>query len=89
MHFSIYINNYFIRKINLKGIKEIKLIPIDHCLSFPDCIEINEYEMCWMGWKQSKEKFSSKLKEYISNINIDNDLNKISNIVKIRPVSRC
>lgn len=63
----------------------MKLIPIDHSLSFPDCIEINEYEMCWMGWKQAKMPFSKKMKEYISNMDILEDFRKISDVVKMRP----
>ena len=78
---------FYLRKKNSEGNKEIRLIPIDHSLSFPDCIEVNEYEMCWMGWKQANEKFSNKLKEYINNIDILNDLRKISSIVKMREVS--
>ncbi len=63
------------------------MIPIDHSLSFPDCIEVNEYEMCWMGWKQAHKPFSKKMLEYIKNIDIIGDMKKISDVVKIRSVS--
>lgn len=73
------------RKKNKNKENEYKLIPIDHSLSFPDCIEINEYEICWMGWKQSKEPLSKKLKDYILQMDILEDMKKISEVVKIRP----
>lgn len=78
-------NILVLKKKNVKGEKEYKLIPIDHSLSFPDCIEINEYEMCWMGWNQSKLQFNSKLIEYISQIDPKKDITYLSNILKMRP----
>ena len=79
-------NILVIKKKNKSGQKEYKLIPIDHSLTFPDCIEIYEYEMCWTGWKQSKEPFSQKMLEYINSIDITGDMKKISETVKMRPI---
>lgn len=42
--------------------------------------------MCWMGWEQSKEPFSDEIISYIKNINIKEDLNRISNNIKIRQI---
>ncbi len=78
-------NILVVKKKNSKGEREYKLIPIDHALSFPDCIEINEYEICWMGWEHSQKPFSKKMKDYIANIDILDDMKKISDVVKIRP----
>ena len=78
-------NILVVKKKNTKGEREFKLIPIDHALSFPDCIEINEYEICWMGWEHSQKPFSKKMKDYIANIDILEDMKKISDVVKIRP----
>jgi len=64
-----------------------KLIPIDHSLSLPDCIEIQEYEMCWMSWNQAKKPFSKKSLEYIESINIMEDIRCLNELVKIRDIS--
>ncbi len=45
--------------------KVIKLIPIDHGLSFPDNLEIYDYEMVWMGYRQSQQPFSEKSLSFI------------------------
>ena len=74
-------NILVVKKKNTKGEREMVLI---HSLSLPDCIEINEYEMCWMGWDHSQKPFSKKIKDYISGIDIIGDMKKISDIVKIR-----
>lgn len=36
----------------------LKLFPIDHGLSFPDCFDAQTYDMIWMRWPQSKQPFS-------------------------------
>lgn len=41
--------------------------------------------MCWMGWEQTKQPLSEKLKDYVLQIDILDDMNKLSEIVKIRP----
>ncbi len=38
--------------------KSTTLIPIDHGLSFPDNFEIYDYQIVWMGYKQSHIPFS-------------------------------
>ena len=75
------------RKSKTTGKTYYKLIPIDHSLSFPDCIKISEYEMCWMGWDQAKEPFCDELKQYIRKINIIEDMNRLSKAVKMREVN--
>jgi len=61
-----------------------RLIPIDHSLSFPDCIKIQEYEMCWMGWDQAQVPFSKELLSYIKKIDIMGDMQRMSNSIKLR-----
>jgi len=39
-------------------VKTTNLIPIDHGLAFPDNFEIYEYQIVWMGYKQSQVPFS-------------------------------
>ena len=63
-----------------------RLIPIDHSLSFPDCIKIQEYEMCWMGWEQACVPFNKEMLSYIKKIDIMADMNRISGIIKLRDV---
>jgi hypothetical protein len=63
-----------------------KLIPIDHSLSFPDCIKIQEYEMCWMGWEQATLPFNKEMLSYIKKIDYMSDMNRMSGIIKLRDV---
>ena len=48
--------------------KILRLIPIDHGLSFPDNFEIYDYEMVWMGYRQSEKPFSEKSLQFIEEI---------------------
>ena len=50
--------------------KYYKLVPIDHALSFPSCLEIEDFNICWMSWKQANIPFTKELKDYIESINI-------------------
>lgn len=68
--------------------KYMKLIPIDHSLSFPDCIEINEYDMCWMSWNQSKLPFSNEIIDYIRELDIYSEINHVMKYIKIRSVRK-
>ena len=61
-----------------------KLIPIDHALSFPDCLKIYDFEICWTSWDQAQVEFSQEMKEYIKNINILEDMRRISQYIKLR-----
>ena len=62
-----------------------KLIPIDHALSFPSCLEIGDFDICWMSWKQAEIPFTQKEKEYIDNINILEDMEKLNSYIYLRP----
>ena len=62
-------------------------MPIDHSLSFPDCIKISEYEMCWMSWDQANIPFCDEIKNYVRKINIIEDMNRLSKIIKMRDVN--
>ena len=61
-----------------------KLVPIDHSLSFPDCLKIYDYELCWMGWDQAQQPFTDKLKAYIQSIDIVADMERLSKTIKLR-----
>ena len=62
-----------------------KLIPIDHALSFPSCLEIGDFEVCWMSWSQAEVPFTQKEKEYIESINIIQDMEKLNSFIYLRP----
>jgi hypothetical protein len=63
-----------------------KLIPIDHSLSLPDCIEIQEYEMCWMSWNQAQKPITKECLDYIEKIDILDDIRKLGELIKIRDI---
>ena len=65
--------------------KYYKLIPIDHAYSFPSCLEVGDFDMCWMTWKQAEVPFTQKEKEYIENINIIEDMEKLNSYIYLRP----
>lgn len=70
------------KKVNKKDF--YKLIPIDHALSFPDCLKIYDYELCWMTWKQAEVPFTEEEKNYISSIDILEDMERIDKVIKLR-----
>ena len=65
--------------------KFYKLIPIDHALSFPSCLEIGDFDICWMSWSQAEVPFTKKEKEYIESINIIEDMKKLNSYIYLRP----
>ena len=65
--------------------KYYKLVPIDHALSFPSCLEIGDFDICWMSWKQAEIPFTQKEKEYIESINIIEDMERLNSYIYLRP----
>ena len=65
--------------------KFYKLVPIDHALSFPSCLEIGDFDICWMSWKQAEIPFTQKEKEYIESINIIEDMERLNSYIYLRP----
>ena len=76
-------NNVLIQKNK----NSVKMIPIDHGLCLPDCIEIYDYEIVWMSWPQSHEAFSSEELEHILNIDVHKDLKLLRSRLNIREKS--
>jgi hypothetical protein len=76
-----------VKKKDKTGKSVYKLIPIDHSLSLPDCLKIQEYEVCWMGWDQVQKPFSKEMLDYIKNIDIISDIKRMSKSIKIREVN--
>ncbi|KRW99839.1 hypothetical protein PPERSA_10958 [Pseudocohnilembus persalinus] len=81
--------NILIEKIDKsqKKYKIDKLIPIDHGLSLPDTLEINDEEIVWMGWDEVKKPLSQENKEFILNMNIDDQVKLLRSNLKIREKS--
>ena len=60
--------NILVKKVMVgkdKPKKVVKLIPIDHGLSFPDNFIIYDEEMVWMGYRQAQQPFSEKSLKFI------------------------
>ena len=53
------------KKSSKNNEKFYKLVPIDHAYSFPSCLEIGDFEICWMSWSQAKIPFTEAEKKYI------------------------
>ena len=54
-----------------------KLVPIDHAYSFPSCLDIGDFDICWMSWSQAEKPFTEVEKEYINSININGFTKKL------------
>ena len=65
--------------------KYYKLVPIDHALSFPSCLEIGDFDICWMSWKQANVPFTKEEKDYIESINIIEDMERLNSYIYLRP----
>lgn len=81
--------NILVKKVLVgkdKPKKVIKLIPIDHGLSFPDNFVIYDYEMVWMGYRQAQQPFSEKSLQYIENIDPIKDCKKLREKLGFREI---
>ncbi|MCQ2820887.1 MAG: hypothetical protein MJ252_26820 [archaeon] len=78
--------NILVKRLRNKETKKdyYALYPIDHSLSFPDCLNIYDYELCWTGWDQISEPLSEDLVKYIKSIDILGDMKYLSNSIKLR-----
>jgi len=43
--------------------------------------------MCWMSWDQANKPFCDEIKNYVRKINIIEDMNRLSKIIKMRDVN--
>ena len=81
-------NILLIKKHKKKGKENetfYKLVPIDHALSFPSCLEIGDFEICWMSWSQAQRPFTKEEKEYIESIDIVEDMKNLNKYIFLRP----
>ncbi|KAL7618505.1 hypothetical protein Lser_V15G00594 [Lactuca serriola] len=63
--------NLLVRKVNDGNFGEVKLIPIDHGLCLPECLEDPYFE--WIHWPQSSIPFSDSELEYIQSLDAVRD----------------
>lgn len=61
------------------------LIPIDHGLSIPDSLEICSYEIAWLGFEQAELPFSQRSLDYIRAIDVDKDIQMLTDKFRFRP----
>jgi len=74
-------------KINKKKNKKVRtLIPIDHGLCIPDNLAICTYDIAWLSWRQAEIPFSRRSLAFIDSIDIINDIKKLENAFKFRPI---
>lgn len=66
--------NLLVRKVGDGEFGQIELIPIDHGLCLPECLEDPYFE--WIHWPQASIPFSEKELEYIKNLdaNLDSEM---------------
>jgi len=61
------------------------LIPIDHGLTIPESLEVCTYDLAWLSFPQADECFSQKTRVFISQINIDEDIDLLEKTFNFRP----
>ena len=64
----------------------LRLVPIDHGMTLPDSLDVCSFELAWLSFDQAYESFSTKTLEYISNLNIEEDVEYISSHFDIRSI---
>lgn len=68
------------------GESSLKLVPIDHGLTLPDCFQVSSYDLAWLSYSQAEQPFSQRTLDYIKAINVDDDVNFIESHFQVRPV---
>ena len=51
-----------------------KLIPIDHGYSLRSVCDVAWFDWCWLDWPQTKVPLGKKAREYVLNLDIDEDV---------------
>jgi hypothetical protein len=62
----------------------MELIPIDHGFCLRSVCDVSWMDWCWLDWPQLKEPISQKLKDYIMNIDIDEDCRLLKDTLNIQ-----
>jgi hypothetical protein len=64
----------------------LRLIPIDHGLTLPDCFQVSSYDLVWMSFSQAEAPLSQRTMDYIQAINVDDDIKFIESRFAVRPI---
>ena len=62
---------------------QYKLIPIDHGYCLPHILAMNEVNLSWISWPQSKLPLSLELREYINNLDYQKDIQILKQIMGV------
>lgn len=61
-----------------------KLIPIDHGMSLPDCLDVCVYDLCWMAWPHVRDPCTEDTKAYVAQIDPLKDICRLKDKFPIR-----
>eukprot|EP01053_Blabericola_migrator_P011438 Blabericola_migrator_1__11437@NODE_67_length_15652_cov_76_134937_g60_i0_p3_GENE_NODE_67_length_15652_cov_76_134937_g60_i0NODE_67_length_15652_cov_76_134937_g60_i0_p3_ORF_typecomplete_len708_score106_77PI3_PI4_kinase/PF00454_27/8_7e18_NODE_67_length_15652_cov_76_134937_g60_i0791410037 len=64
---------------------KLRLIPIDHGLTLPDCLDITDFDLAWLNWPQSHVPLLPAELEYIDKLKPDTDAEWLSSKLSLRP----
>jgi len=64
---------------------QLELVPIDHGYCLRSVCDVSWFDWCWLDWPQVKEPLSTRMKEYVNNLNIEQDVQILKDVLKIRP----
>jgi len=66
------------------GSVRYELVPIDHGLSLPDCLEVYTDDIAWMEWPQAKKPFAQKELDYIQKLSGSKDARLLAKCLGVR-----
>eukprot|EP00467_Chlorarachnion_reptans_P007824 CAMPEP_0114528178 /NCGR_PEP_ID=MMETSP0109-20121206/24054_1 /TAXON_ID=29199 /ORGANISM="Chlorarachnion reptans, Strain CCCM449" /LENGTH=806 /DNA_ID=CAMNT_0001710279 /DNA_START=325 /DNA_END=2744 /DNA_ORIENTATION=+ len=81
---NILVQRNFGGGVSKNGERNMNLIPIDHAYSLPDTLEIAWTDWVWLEWPQAKVPFDEKTREFVRNIDISADIDKLRTNLGIR-----
>jgi len=67
-----------------RGSSKYELVPIDHGLSLPDCLEVFTDDIAWMTWPQAKKPFGETELSYIKGLNGSRDAHLLAKCLGVR-----
>jgi len=65
----------------------LRLVPIDHGLSFPDKLELGWCDWEWASWPQAKENFDPYARNFIKSIDVEADIERLSKELPLSPAA--
>lgn len=65
-------------------VSKYRLIPIDHGLTLPDCLDLTDFDLAWLNWPQAHTPLLLEEIEYIMKLRPDSDAEWLLNKLEIR-----